>query len=244
MSQPRARRLTADVVTDRFEWPRPESLGHSGGPVSIARPIVPTMSPPRPIVPPRPPARELPMPPAVAQRVAALEQEAYARGRAEGERAAEAAAALRLETQVRHLTATIDQIASLRVGMMKKTERELVRLAVAMAERIVRREVRIDRGLLATMAQVAIERLGENVAATIHLHPGDHEAVAARRDPALGQAIELVADPSVEPGGCLVRSAFGIIDAGIETQIREVARALLGDEHEQEAGANGDPGPA
>ena len=232
---PDARRLTAGVVTDRFEWRRPEALGRPGiG--AIPPPGRMTGTPATTLKPER---RETPLSPAVAERVAALEKEAYGKGLVDGERAGEATAALRIDALTRHLSATIDQIASLRVGMMKKTERELVRLAVAMAERIVRREVQIDRSLLAAMAQVAIERLGENVAATIHLHPSDYDAVASRRDPALSQAVELVSDPTVEPGGCLVRSSFGLIDAGIDTQIREVARALLGDEHDQEGGSRG-----
>jgi flagellar assembly protein FliH len=230
-----ARRLTAGVVTDRFEWRRPEALGRPGAA------IVPPhgRAPVKPAATMKPERRDTPLSPAVAERVAALEQEAYARGLVDGERAGEASAALRTDAQTRHLAATIDQIAALRVGMMKKTERELVRLAVAMAERIVRREIQLDRSLLAAMAQVAIERLGDNVAATIHLHPADYDAVVSRRDPALGQAVEVVSDPTVEPGGCLVRSAFGMIDAGIDTQIREVARGLLGDEYDQEGGSRG-----
>jgi flagellar assembly protein FliH len=233
-----AKRLTSEVATNRFEWPRPEAIG---------RGVQPGIKPPiQPIVPPRTPVqpREMPLPPPVAERVAALEREAFEKGRLEGERAGESAALARTDDLLRRLSATIDEIASLRVGMMRKTERELVRLAVAMAERIVRKEVQIDRELLAKMAHVAIERLGESVVATIHLNPVDHEALSARRDASLGQAVQLVADPAVEPGGCLVRSAFGVIDAGIDTQVREVARALLGDDASEEAGSDGDPSGA
>jgi len=230
-----AKRLTSEVITNRFEWPRPEAIG---------RGVQPGIRPPiQPIVPPRISVqqRELPLSPPVAERVAALEREAFEKGRLEGERAGESAALSRTEDLLRRLAATIDEIASLRAGMMRRTERELVRLAVAMAERIVRKEVQLDRALLTKMAHVAIERLGESVVATIHLNPIDHEAISARRDESLGQSVQLVADPAVEPGGCLVRSAFGVIDAGIDTQVREVARALLGDDATEEAGSDGDP---
>jgi len=193
--------------------------------------------PPRSAVQPR----EMPLPPPVAERVATLEREAFEKGRLEGERAGESVALARTDDLLRRLSATIDEISSLRVAMMRKTERELVRLAVAMAERIVRKEVQLDRELLTKMAHVAIERLGESVVATIHLNPADHEAISARRDASLGLAVQIVADPAVEPGGCVVRSAFGVIDAGIDTQVREVARALLGDDAYEEAGSHGDP---
>jgi flagellar assembly protein FliH len=39
-----------------------------------------------------------------------------------------------------------------------------------------------------------------------------------------------VADPIVGRGGCRIESEFGLIDAGIDAQIQEIARALLGEE--------------
>jgi flagellar biosynthesis/type III secretory pathway protein FliH len=39
----------------------------------------------------------------------------------------------------------------------------------------------------------------------------------------------VVADPRVPPGGCRVESDLGVIDAGVDAQITEIARALLGD---------------
>jgi flagellar assembly protein FliH len=122
--------------------------------------------------------------------------------------------------------------------MMRKTERELVRLAVAMAERIVRREVDEDPELLAGMARTAIDRLGQDVAATIHLNPQDYEAMmAARQGAAFEGAVQVVADPLVGRGGCLVKSPFGTVDAGIDTQVREMSHALIGDESDGVVGA-------
>ena len=121
------------------------------------------------------------------------------------------------------------------------SERELVRLSLAMAERIVRREIDIDRDLLAVMARVAIDRLGENAVATIHLHPTDCEAAMQRAGGAQPGSVEIVADVNVPRGGCLVRSAFGSIDAGIDAQMRELARALLGDDTGHEEPTHGLP---
>ena len=114
-----------------------------------------------------------------------------------------------------------------------------MRLALAMAERVVRREIDIDRDLLAVMARVAIDRLGENAVATIHLNPADCEATMGRAASLQAGSVAVVADTNVPRGGCVVRSAFGTIDAGIDSQMRELARALLGDENEQEESAHG-----
>lgn len=179
--------------------------------------------------------RDLPSP--SAERVHAIEREAFGKGYGQGERAGEKAAAERTEAMLRRLAATIDEIASLRQGVMRRAERELVRLAVAIAERILRREIDADRELLLVMARVAVERLGENATATIHLNPYDFEAAIARREPDAGKAVDIVADANIPRGGCLVKSAYGSIDASIDAQIRELSRALLGADagEEQEA---------
>jgi flagellar assembly protein FliH len=103
-------------------------------------------------------------------------------------------------------------------------------LAIAMAERITRRQLEGDRDLLAAMARAGIARLGNDVVASIHLHPDDFEATSSGRDAGAGSAISIVADRSIPQGGCRVHSTFGIIDVGIDAQIHELSRALLGEE--------------
>lgn len=225
-----ARRLAPTVTTGHFAWQgerkavaaAPAPLFEPAGPGPVA--VTPAM-------------RDLPSP--SAERVHQIEREAFSRGYAQGERAGEQAASAKIETTLQRLAATIDEIGSLRAGVMRRAERELVRLAVAMAERILRRAVDADRELLLVMARVAVERLGENAVATIHLNPYDFEAAIARREPDPGKAVEIVADANIPRGGCLVKSAFGTIDASIDSQIRELSRALLGaDAGEEQEGAD------
>lgn len=218
---PRARRLSPTVATDRFAW---QSNGVPATPQVV--PMMRGFSPsPTSVVPA---LRDLPSP--SVERLEAAEREAFARGYAEGERVGATAATTKVDAVVGRLNDTIEQIAMLRTGIMRRSERDLVRLAVSMAERVLRREVELDRELLVVMARVALDRLGEHSTATIHLNPADYAAVTARRTHDLGKSVELVSDPSVARGGGLVRSSFGTIDVGIDSQIRELSRALLGDE--------------
>jgi len=231
-----ARRL-GKVTVSRFAFPVPEAAapaGPSGGPrdddrhrpsfedtghAGTADADVETADPPVDL----------------NERVAAIERDAFVKGYANGERTGEEAAARRTETMVRRLSATIDELTALRVRMMRKTERELVRLALAIAERIVKREVQTDRELLLAMARVAIDRLGDGVSATIRLNPVDYEAAMAARGglPPTG-GVEVVADPQITRGGCVVRSDFGTIDASVDSQLTEISRALLNPQSDKE----------
>jgi flagellar assembly protein FliH len=171
-----------------------------------------------------------------AERLAALEREAFVKGYAQGERSGAEAAARQGDAMLRRLSDTIGEVAALRADLLHRSERDLVRVALLIAERVLHREVSLDRELILAMAHIAIDRLGNRASATIRLHPSDHAALMAvpRSQPFTG-AVEIVADPSVSRGGCLVQSDFGLIDLGVEAQLKEVSRAMLGDENTAEA---------
>jgi flagellar assembly protein FliH len=192
---------------------------------------------------PAPPAPVEPLAldsPDVHARLAALEREAFAKGFAQGERAGSEAAGQRGEAMLRRLTQTLEELTTVRAEMIHQTERQMVQLALAVARRIVHREVSLDQDLLVAMARVALERLGESARVTVRLHPGEFEATAAARAAAwTGTSVQVVADARVGRGGCRVESDFGTMDAGVDAQIQELARALLGEQEGAEGVATG-----
>ena len=114
--------------------------------------------------------------------------------------------------------------------MVRQTERELVHLSVAIARRILQREVSVDPELTAALAHIALERLGGATPATVRLHPDDYTTVTSgHATPLAGRQVEILADPSVARGGCVVESEFGFINASVDAQVDEIARAVLGE---------------
>jgi flagellar assembly protein FliH len=165
---------------------------------------------------------------------AAVERDAFAKGFAQGERAGAEAAGKRGEVMLRRLTETLDELTSLRAQMIHQTEHQMVQLALAVARRIVHREISLDRDLLVAMARVALDRLGESAQVTVRLSPEDFEATAASRASQwTGTNVTVVADSRVSRGGCRIESDLGVLDAGADAQIQEIARALLGDAAER-----------
>lgn len=233
-----AQRLVSTTDAPRMQWQRPEMIARSPRMPAVAFVQAPVLE--MPASPRAADLRDVLTPPPLADRVVAAERDAYARGFAEGQREGDTAAASRAATVVRRLESTIEAVGQLRATVMRRAEHDLVKLALAMAERIIRREVDADRELLVAMARVAIDRLGDNLTATIHLNPADYAATTSGREPRTEPAsVDVVADPQVPPGGCLVRSSFGVIDAGLDTQIRELTDAMVGDLTPQEP-AGGD----
>jgi flagellar assembly protein FliH len=163
-------------------------------------------------------------------RIATLEREAFAKGFAQGERAGAEAAAVQGEAMLRRLTQTLEEVTHLRAQMIRDTEHQMVRLALAVARRIIHKEVSIDRDLLMAIARVAMDRIGDGAQVTIRLNADDYAAMtAARNAPWLEGHVTVVADARVPRGGCRIESDLGMVDAGVDAQLQEITQALLQD---------------
>jgi flagellar assembly protein FliH len=224
---PRAIRANASAAA-RFAWPAPDAPiwdEAAAQPLSAFLPQLDAAPAPAP-----PPPRTAFDPKEHEARLAALEREAFTKGYAQGEQAGLEAGNRRSDAMLRRLGETLDEMASLRRTLLQQSERQVVQLALALARRIVRREVAVDEELTVALARVALDRLGESGPATIRLHPDDFARAASRGADTWKRAhISVVADPSVSRGGCMVESPFGFVDAGIDAQFQELARALLDD---------------
>ncbi|MDX2029419.1 MAG: FliH/SctL family protein [Blastocatellia bacterium] len=126
------------------------------------------------------------------------------------------------------LTASLDEVAFLRADLTARAERDLVRLALEIAKKVVHREVRVDHEVALTLARVALGRLHSRANAVVRLHPDDYAHVSANRERLGGEAtVEIIEDRSVGRGGCVVQSEMGEIDARIEQQFAEIEREFL-----------------
>jgi len=168
-------------------------------------------------------------------RLTALEREAFAKGYEQGERAGLEAGGKRAEAMLRRVAQTLEDLATLRESLVRQTERQVVQLALVIARRIVQREVSLDEEFIAALTHVALDRLGHRAGATVRLHPEDYTVVMAGRGEAWNGSegpVTVVPDVSVSRGGCVVESELGFIDASLDAQFQEMARAVLGDTDE------------
>ena len=166
-----------------------------------------------------------------ARRVAELEDAAFTKGYAAGEAAGFEAGHQRAEEMVRRMATTLNELGELRHALIRQTEQQMVQLALAIAKRILRHEVSLDHDMTLAIARVALDRLGEHAGATIRLHPEDHAmATGSSASDWAHTNVTFEADNRISRGGCQIESAFGCIDAGIDAQFAEVAKAVAGDE--------------
>jgi len=163
---------------------------------------------------------------------AEVEKAAYESGFRQGERAGMDLAEKKLEVMMRRYADAIGDMGRLRAKLYAQVEREVVRLAVEVAKKIVHREIRADREIIQTLVKVALSHVADKSSVTVHLHPVDYSFILERRGELLdgaaeGRELVLLADKSVERGGCLIQTECGDVDARIEEEFREVERAFF-----------------
>jgi flagellar assembly protein FliH len=115
------------------------------------------------------------------------------------------------------------------VTALQDIEREVVSVAFELATALVGRELEVARDPGAdalTRAMALVPDRGEVVA---RLHPADAETFqrADRRAPGR-EPFTIVADPSVERGGCIVDVSTTQVDAQLGPALQRMREALLG----------------
>jgi flagellar assembly protein FliH len=165
-----------------------------------------------------------------ADDLARLEKTAYENGFAQGEKAGMEIAERKIEVVMRRYAESILEISKLRSFLYMQVEREVVKLAIEVAKKIVHREIQADREIIETLVRVALSHVAEKSAVTMHLSPADYNYLLEHRaelSQTEGRDISLLADKSIERGGCLVQTECGDIDARIEEKFREVEHAFF-----------------
>jgi flagellar assembly protein FliH len=161
-----------------------------------------------------------------------IEKQAYERGFSEGEKAGKEVGEKSLEAILKQYARGLDELNNLRKEIFTTSEREVLRLALEIARKVIRREVSVDEELILTLVKVALNRLSEQTIITVRMNPRDYQSIqrhhaAHSSAGTLSEGIKLLEDPSISRGGCLIETESGIIDARIEEQLREIENGLF-----------------
>ncbi len=168
-----------------------------------------------------------------------LEQQAYCRGFDEGarsgfeqgEKAGSEAVQQRLEHGLNSCGAMLQELEGLRRKTAAELETELVQLALAVARKIVNREIGIAPETVAGIVRQALDRVEHADRITVRLNPDDLKLLSELSPPLMpgrpdaGRAV-LAADEGVARGGCLIETDCGEVDARIERQFQVVEEAF------------------
>ena len=160
-------------------------------------------------------------PPDSRERLAQLQQqfeqrarEAHAAGVKEGEAAGRQRAAAELQPVIDRLTRCIEDIGGLRGRLRAEAEADLVRLSLAIARRVLRRELAIDPDALHGLVLGALDRLQGQEISRVRVHPSHVTLVTeSLRQNSASAKVEVLADPPRELGTVIFETRHGNLDA-------------------------------
>lgn len=131
-----------------------------------------------------------------------------------------------------HWTEAVLRVTEARDSSLRDCERQLIELATSVARKIIGAELSLDPASIVAIVRQALSGVRREKSLTIEVHPSHLEAIRAKLK-ALAEAIggardlHVAADSSVEPGGCVVQTEFGVIDARLDVQLEVLRECLL-----------------
>ena len=157
----------------------------------------------------------------------ALKEEAYAKGKSDGFLEAEK----KLHSAAQVFGTGLEQINCLRESLLAKSKEDLVRLIMAVAEKVIKSEIEEKEDLIVGTVSRALESAVQADEYYIKVNPEDLDIVCEKEPLFLArmkglQHIHFIPDGSVSRGGCLAESKAGDVDATIETQLNEIITHL------------------
>jgi len=122
-------------------------------------------------------------------------------------------------------------------NFLKRSEKDLVEIALAIAKKIIKKEVDADPQIIRKIASEVLRRAVDSHSGKIvmRVNPKDWENLVRIGEglflSELSESeIRIEKDASIQSGGCIVETEKGLINASIESQLEEIGKALLGEE--------------
>jgi len=127
---------------------------------------------------------------------------------------------------------SLRELAGFRTRLKERYERELLELALGVARKVVLQELAERPEIWLGMIRAAVKRAVDRERIVLRVPPplmaflrGSLAELRASLEDV--KDLELVEDPSLPAGGCVIESRFGEVDIGVETQLERCERALV-----------------
>ncbi|HTY12837.1 MAG TPA: FliH/SctL family protein [Candidatus Omnitrophota bacterium] len=146
-------------------------------------------------------------------------QDGYEAGRAEADQ------------KIKEALETLNQAVIERKKIVKDAEAEILRLALKVAEQIIRSEVSLHRDVSMNIVTEAINRISDREQVIVRANREDAEYIKHYKDRLSGildgvKSFSVIEDSTIEPGGCIVETNLGYVDARISTKLKAIEEAL------------------
>jgi flagellar assembly protein FliH len=162
---------------------------------------------------------------------AMLREQGWHEGYQAGLSEARAAAAQVVDASIERLRTLASAAVADRAALLRDAERQVLALALAIAEAVIHHEVTADPAVVERTLAALLTHLQGEVVTSLHAHPDDvpllTKAWSERARSAADRQVQIVADHRIGRGGCRVETVTGAWDGTLATQLERLRQALL-----------------
>jgi len=152
---------------------------------------------------------------------------AHQRGRSEAEAAANQRAMQKTEPAIAALNRIVQELAGMRKSFRAEAEQDTVQLAIAIARRLLHRELATDPEAILGLVMAAFQKLTARETHRLRVSPSDAAAIQEHRlRLGLPPGLEIVSDAALAPGSAIFETSRGELDASVGTQLAEIERGF------------------
>jgi flagellar assembly protein FliH len=135
-------------------------------------------------------------------------------------------------TAMEAIAVMTNRIPMIRKEIIEKSEEQIVKLAVAIAEKILNQEITTRKEIILDVLKGALKNVSETEGMKIRLNPLDFRYMMEVKKDFLQsfdgvRNIVFEEDSSIRKGGAVIETMFGEVDARLENQLKEIKIALL-----------------
>jgi flagellar assembly protein FliH len=142
---------------------------------------------------------------------------------------------IKVDKEMKNILSKLESIAIQALEEKNKAvlqaEPQIIELSIELAKKILEFEVQTDPTVVVKIAKRAIRKVVEAEKARLRVNPGDLEEVKSHFGEITASGgiitkIDVMPDPKIQLGGCVIDFDNGSIDAQLKTQIEEYGKSL------------------
>lgn len=114
-----------------------------------------------------------------------------------------------------------------RARYFTEIESEVVRLALAIAARVLHREISLDPLLLTAAVKVVLEKIADNSAMELRVPVAEAERWQMVITAEAESRVQVIGDERMSSGDCILETIVGRVELGVKTQLEEIEKGFF-----------------
>jgi flagellar assembly protein FliH len=166
-----------------------------------------------------------------ADKAHSIEMDAFKKGYDAGHESGRSVAGIEVGSLMSALKDSTDKLISARNDFYAGSEKEMLDLVILVASNLAVKEIKEDRTVIANAIKKAASELQSKQSVVIRLNKADMDIANSIKQELIDEIenieqVDFSVDSSVNPGGCIVQTNIGMVDATLETRFLHIVRNL------------------